>query len=95
LNNVKKNSKYFHIQLNTLKEKFPKIIKDIRGRGFLIGLQLHKDQSNFIEKLMENKLLTIKASENVVRILPPLNVKKNELDKALKIIEKVCSNLNK
>ncbi len=95
MNNVKKNSKYFHIQLNTLKEKFPKIIKDIRGRGFLIGLQLHKDQSNFIEKLMENKLLTIKASENVVRILPPLNVKKNELDKALKIIEKVCSNLNK
>ena len=95
LNNVKKNSKYFHIKLNTLKEKFPKIIKNIRGRGFLIGLQLHKDQSNFIEKLMENKLLTIKASENVVRILPPLNVKKNELDKALKIIEKVCSNINK
>ena len=42
---------------------------------------------------MENKLLTIKASENVVRILPPLNVKKNELDQALKIIDKVCSEL--
>ena len=40
---------------------------------------------------MENKLLTIRASDNVVRILPPLNVKKNELDLALKIINKVCS----
>ncbi len=40
---------------------------------------------------MDNKLLTIKAAENVVRILPPLNVKKNEIDKAIKIIKKVCS----
>ena len=40
---------------------------------------------------MDNKLLTIRAAENVVRILPPLNVKKNEIDLALKIIEKVCS----
>ena len=39
---------------------------------------------------MENKLLTIRAAENVVRILPPLNVKKNEIDQAIKIIDKVC-----
>ena len=39
---------------------------------------------------MDNKLLTIRAAENVVRILPPLNVKKNEILQALKIIEKVC-----
>ena len=90
LKNVKKNSKYFHIKLNKLKKIFPNIIKEIRGRGFLIGLQLHKDQTNFIKKLMDNKLLTIKASENVVRILPPLNVKKTEIDKAVKIINKVC-----
>ena len=40
---------------------------------------------------MDYKLLTIRASENVVRVLPPLNVKKNELDKALKIIDTVCN----
>ena len=39
---------------------------------------------------MDNNLLTIRAAENVVRILPPLNVKKNEIDMALKIIKKVC-----
>ncbi|MDC1032768.1 aspartate aminotransferase family protein [Candidatus Pelagibacter sp.] len=91
LSNVKKNSKYFHDQLNIIKNKFPKIIKEVRGRGFLIGLQLHNDQKNFIKKLMENQLLTIRAAENVIRILPPLNVKKKELAQALKIINKVCS----
>ena len=90
LNNIKNLSKYFFSCLNRLKEKYPNIIKEIRGRGFLIGVQLHKDQTKFIKKLMDNKLLTIRAAENVVRILPPLNVKKNEIHEALKIIEKVC-----
>ncbi|WP_440669430.1 aspartate aminotransferase family protein [Candidatus Pelagibacter sp. HIMB1483] len=93
LNNVKTLSKYFYLRLNKLKEKYPKIIKEIRGRGLLIGLQLHKDQSKFIKKLMENKLLTIRAAENVVRILPPLNVKKNEINESLRIITNVCEKL--
>tara|TARA_B100001059_G_scaffold126161_1_gene126169 strand:- start:324 stop:1490 length:1167 start_codon:yes stop_codon:yes gene_type:complete len=93
LNNIKKNSIYFHKELNKLKKNFPKIIKDIRGRGLLIGLQLYKDQTIFIKKLMDNKLLTIRAAENVVRILPPLNVKKIEINIAIKIINKVCKEL--
>ena len=91
LYNVKKLSDYFLLNLNKLKQKYPKIIKEVRGRGFLIGIQLHKNQLKFISKLMKNKLLTIRASENVVRILPPLNVKKSELNQALKIIDKVCA----
>jgi len=93
LNNVKIKSKYFFSKLYNLKEKYPNIIKEIRGRGLLIGIQLHKNQTKFIEKLMDNKLLTIRAADNVVRILPPLNVKKVELDKALEIINKVCSEI--
>ena len=91
LNNVKKNSKYFINKLNEIKNEYPNIIEEIRGKGFLIGLKLKKDQSIFIKKLMDNRLLTIRAAENVVRILPPLNVKKSELNLALKIIKKVCS----
>ena len=93
LNNVKKNSNYFFSKLNKIKETYPSIIKEIRGKGLLIGIQVHKNQVNFIKKLMDNKLLTIKAAENVVRILPPLNVKKNEIDQAIKIIKKVCSEI--
>ena len=93
LNNVKKLSKYFLSNLNKLKEKYPKIIRDIRGRGLLIGIELKIDQTKFIKNLMDNKLLTIRAAENVVRILPPLNVKKSEIDQAINIIDKVCSKL--
>ena len=93
LNNVKILSKYFLFKLNKIQKKYPNLIKQIRGKGFLIGIQLYKDQTEFIKKLMNNQLLTIRAAENVVRILPPLNVKKNEIDLAIKIIEKVCSQI--
>jgi len=89
--NVKKLSKYFHSELNKLRNEFPKIIKEVRGVGLLIGLQLCNDQTKFIQKLMDNKLLTIRAAENVVRILPPLNVKKEEINIAINVIKKVCS----
>ena len=92
LKNVKNISKYFHLELNKVKKEFPKIIKEVRGVGLLIGLQLHKDQSKFIQQLMDNNLLTIRAAENVVRILPPLTVKKKEVDLGIKIIKKVCNN---
>ena len=91
LKNVKKLSKYFYYELDKLKKEYPKIIKEVRGVGLLIGLQLFEDQTKFVQKLMDNKLLTIRAAENVIRILPPLNVKKNEIDLAIKIIKKVCS----
>jgi len=94
LQNVKKNSKYFHSELNKLKDQYPKIIKEVRGIGLLIGLQLFHDQTKFIKKLMDNKLLTIRAGENVIRILPPLNVKKKEINLAIKIIKKVCKKYN-
>ena len=92
LQNVKKLSEFFHLELNKIKEQFPKIIKEVRGKGLLIGLQLNFDQTKFIQLLMENRLLTIRAAENVIRILPPLNVKKSEINLALKIIKKVCKN---
>ncbi len=92
LNNVKKNGTYFKKKLNLLQKTFPNVIKEIRGQGLLVGIVLRKDQTNFIKMLMDHKLLTVRASENVVRLLPPLNVRKRELDLALKIIEKVCKN---
>ena len=61
LDNVNKMSKYFISNLNNLKEKYPSIIKEVRGVGLLIGLQLFNDQTDFIKKLMNNGLLTIRV----------------------------------
>jgi len=93
LKNVQKNSKYFLSELNKIKIQYSNVIKEVRGVGLLIGLQLYKDPTKFIQKLQDNKLLTIRAAENVVRILPPLNVKRSEIDIAIKIIKKVCKEL--
>ena len=90
LKNVQKISKYFHSELKKIQNEYPKIIKDVRGVGLLIGLQLFHDQTKFIQKLMDNNFLTIRAGENVIRLLPPLTVKKQEIDLAIKIIKKVC-----
>ena len=90
LKNVKKNGDYFISKLSNLKNKYPKIIKEIRGIGLLLGIKISVNQIDFIDKLAQNKLLLVKAGENVVRILPPLNVKRNEIDLAINIIDKVC-----
>ena len=93
LNNINNLSKYFFTELISIKDKYPDLIKSIRGRGLLIGIQLYKNQNIFIKELMNKRLLTIRASENVIRILPPLNVKRSELSQAIKIIESVCKKL--
>mgnify|MGYP001376657311 FL=1 len=90
LKSVQKISKYFHNELNKIKNDYPKLIKEVRGIGFLIGLQLFNDPTKFIKKLQDNNLLTIRSGENTIRILPPLNVKKSEINIAIKIIRKVC-----
>ena len=92
LKKVQSLSKYFHNELKGLQAEFPNVIKEIRGSGLLIGLKILPDQNLFIKKLLENKLLTIKASENVVRLLPPLNVKKQNINEAVVILKKVCKN---
>ena len=76
--------------MNKVKKEFPKIVKEVRGKGLLIGLQLNFEQTKFINMLIKEKLLTVRAAENVVRILPPLNVTKAEINLALKIIKRVC-----
>jgi acetylornithine/N-succinyldiaminopimelate aminotransferase len=90
LKNVQLISKYFHNELYQLQSEFPSIIKEVRGVGLLIGIKVSPDLNLFIKKLLDNKFLTIRAAENVIRLLPPLNVKKENIDQAIVILRKVC-----
>jgi len=90
LKNVNSISKYFHDQLHQLQSDFPNIVKEVRGLGLLIGIKVTPDQNLFVKKLLLNKLLTIRAAENVIRLLPPLNVKRENIDQAIVILRKVC-----
>ena len=92
--NVEKKGEYFQDGLKKIKDKYPKIIEEIRGVGLIKGLKMLVDNDEFIKKLMNNKMLTVKASENVIRLFPPLIVSNKELDEALVKIEKVCKEMS-
>ena len=94
LDDVKKKGEYFDQGLNKIKEKYPKVIAEIRGTGLLKGLKMVVDNVKFMEKLMNHKLLSVKAEENVIRLFPPLIVKNNELDEAISKIEKACQEMS-
>ena len=93
LENIIKIGEYFEAQLIKLKEKYPSVIEEVRGKGLLRGIKLKSDNAKFLNELFEHKMLAVKASENVVRLLPPLIVKEKEIDEAISIIEKVCEKL--
>ena len=88
--NIQLVAHYFHNELLKLQSEFPSIIREVRGVGLLVGIKVTPEQDLFIKKLSDNKLLTIRAAENVVRLLPPLNVKKENIDQAIVILRKVC-----
>jgi len=94
LDNVKKKSKYFDQGLKKIKDQYPKIIEEVRGIGLIKGLKLLVDNTEFIKKLMDHKMLTVKAEENVIRLFPPLTVNNDELDEAIEKIEKVCKEMS-
>tara|TARA_B100000700_G_scaffold78962_1_gene88815 strand:- start:1606 stop:2772 length:1167 start_codon:yes stop_codon:yes gene_type:complete len=92
LQNVSKNGKYFQSELIKIQREYPKVISEVRGLGLLIGLKLKVNQAKFINNLIANNMLVVKAAENVIRLLPPLNIKKKDIDKAVEILRKVCKN---
>lgn len=94
LENVKQKGKYFNQGLNKMKDKYPKIIAEIRGVGLIKGLKMLVDNNEFIKKLMIHKMLAIKAEENVTRLFPPLIVNNKELDEAIEKIDKVCKEMS-
>ena len=87
---VKTKGEYFDKELKKLKSSFPKIIEEVRGINFIKGLKLKVDNNNFMSKLMERKLLVVKASENCIRLFPSLLSTTEELDMGLEIVKKVC-----
>jgi acetylornithine/N-succinyldiaminopimelate aminotransferase len=56
----------------------------------MIGLQTHDDPSKLISIFLKNKLITVKANDNVIRILPSLIITKEEIDEGIEIIKKSC-----
>ena len=79
--------------LKSLVEKHPSVLESVRGVGLMLGVKSIGPNLELMTALRENKLLTVVAGENVVRILPPLNVSENELEEGVQKIDQVCSKI--
>ncbi|HEY4264080.1 MAG TPA: aspartate aminotransferase family protein, partial [Micropepsaceae bacterium] len=67
------------------------VIAEVRGRGLLLGLRLHVPAAAFIAKLRENRLLAVGATENVARLLPPLNIEERHVKEAMRALMTACA----
>jgi acetylornithine/N-succinyldiaminopimelate aminotransferase len=85
LNGVKSKSDTF---IRSLKEKLEPSpsVKEVKGKGFMIGIELETEAKESIELLRNSGLLTLPAGPNVIRLLPPLTVTETELEEALGIL---------
>ena len=91
LENVQEVGSYFETKLKEVQKKYSNVIEQVRGIGLLRGIKLKVDNNKFLDHLFQNKMLAVKAGDNVVRLLPPLIVEKKDIDEAIRIIEKTCS----
>ncbi|RYM06703.1 aspartate aminotransferase family protein [Sporolactobacillus sp. THM7-7] len=89
----KANGTYLKRQLHALKEKHPLQIKDVRGKGLIIGVETADPAIDTVTRLREeHQVLVLTAGEKVLRILPPLNTDKNEIDRFIQALDTVLSN---
>ena len=94
LSKVQSNGTFLKGELKKIKKKFPNLVSSIKGKGLLLGIELNISTQKFCILAREKKLLLVPAANNVVRLLPPLNVKKAEINMAIKIIQKCLEALS-
>jgi len=81
-------------RLAELTDKYPAIIAEIRGEGLMLGLRCKIPSGDVSSAFFAEKLLTVGAGENVVRLLPPLIVGEAEITEACAKIDAACGKLN-
>jgi acetylornithine/N-succinyldiaminopimelate aminotransferase len=90
LDHVRELAGYFTQQLTGLKDRFPDIVEDIRGKGLLIGVKLKTPNREFMQHARDEHLLIAGGGDNCVRLLPPLNLTVEEAREAIEKLEKAC-----
>jgi acetylornithine/N-succinyldiaminopimelate aminotransferase len=80
-------------RLAALKDEHGDIVGEVRGQGLMLGLKCKMPNLKLLEALRAEKLLTVQAGDNVVRLLPPLIVGEAEIDLAGTKLDAACAAL--
>jgi acetylornithine/N-succinyldiaminopimelate aminotransferase len=91
LDRVRQMAGYMQQQLSMLIAQHPGVIAEIRGQGMMIGLRMQVPNAAFVAKLREKRMLAVGATENVVRLLPPLIIDESHIKEAIAALSDACS----
>lgn len=80
-------------RLAEIKDRYPSVVAEVRGEGLLIGLQVAVPNGELVDELRAERLITVAAGDNVVRLLPPLIVTDAEIAEAARRLERACARL--
>ena len=91
---VQKMSLLLKQKLASVVDRYPGVLAEVRGEGLLIGVKAVVPSADLVAALRDQKLLTVGAGDNVVRLLPPLIVTEAELEEAVQRLERACAALS-
>jgi acetylornithine/N-succinyldiaminopimelate aminotransferase len=95
LERVRRTSLVLKQKLAEIKDRYPAVIAEVRGEGLLIGLRAMVPSADLVDELRAEKMITVAAGDNVVRLLPPLIVSEDEVAEAVRRIDRACARLVK
>ncbi|KYZ77766.1 acetylornithine aminotransferase [Anaerosporomusa subterranea] len=91
LANAEAIGQYMIGELNKLKAKYPALVKDVRGKGLMIGMQLYVPGGNFVTAAMQQGALINCTAGDVLRFVPPLIITRTHVDELIAILDKVLA----
>ena len=90
LDGVNKNARLLWTKLEDLVARHPQVLSEVRGAGLIVGLKCVVPNTELVDRLRQQKLLTVGAGDNVVRLVPPLTIGPAEIDQAVAAIDAAC-----
>jgi acetylornithine/N-succinyldiaminopimelate aminotransferase len=93
LERVRRISLLLKQKLAEIKDRYPTVIAELRGEGLLVGLRAVVPSADLVDELRAEKMITVAAGDNVVRLLPPLIVSEEEVAEAVRRIERACARI--
>ncbi len=95
LDGVRRNALVLKQKLAEISDRYPGVVAEVRGEGLLVGLRAVPPSTELVDELRAQKMITVAAGDNVVRLLPPLIVSEEEIAEAVRRIERACARLAK
>jgi acetylornithine/N-succinyldiaminopimelate aminotransferase len=93
LDQCNRMSKYLIGRLEELKTKFPGVIREVRGKGLLIGMELTREGDPIVRACLEKGMLINCAAGNVLRFIPPLILQRKDIDQLIDVLDGILSKL--